>query len=243
MAVTLKQLLNRALRITGEDEIADSTTAVSDKQHLLVAEMANQIKEEVEAAHNWRALRHQVTVSITIPDSGGADGTGSVTGGKETSRVVRIQEPHRGMEQALCFDVTDSSNPVPLYELDLAELLYRRKMDTGNTADPYWFALDNTAGDGLTLYVHPTPASTKSISIFLVTPQDRLDAAVTADLATSIKVPVRPIEMGLIRYILEERGEELGINSQFSEAKELKALRDAVALDAAEQGDYNLVPE
>ena len=242
MAVTLKQLLNRALRITGEAEIAVPTTEVTDTNHLLIAEMANQIKEEVEAAHNWRALRHQVTVSITIPDSEGANGTGSVTGGKETSRVVRIQDPLRGREVALCWDVTDSSNPVPLRELDLADLLWRRKMDT-STSDPIFFALDNTAGDGLTLYVHPTPSSTKSVSIYLVTPQDRLDAAVTADLATAIKVPVRPIEMGLIRYILEERGEELGINSQFSEAKELKALRDAVSLDAAEQGDYNLVPE
>jgi len=243
MAVTFKQLLNRALRITGEAEIAATTTVISDVNHLLIAEMANQIKEEVEAAHNWRALRHAVTSSITIPEPGGANGTATVTGGKETSRVVRIQDPLRGQEVALAFDVTDSSNPSRLQELDLADLLYRREMDPTSTSDPRFFALDNTSGDALTLYVYPTPASTKSVRIYLVTPQDRLDAAVEADLATTVKVPVRPIEMGLIRYILEERGEELGINSQFSEAKEAKALRDAVSLDAAEQGDYNLVPE
>ena len=47
MAVTFRQLLDRALRITGEDEIGDSVTEVSDTQQLLIAEMANQIKEEV----------------------------------------------------------------------------------------------------------------------------------------------------------------------------------------------------
>ena len=237
MAVTFKQLLNRALRITGEAEIAAPTTAVSDTNHLLIAEMANQIKEEVEAAHNWRALRQAVTVSLASVNSG------TITEADERSRIVRIQDPLRGREVALAWDVTDSSNPFPLREVDLADLLWRREMDPNTTQDPTFFALDNTSGDVLKLEVYPTPSDTRSIKLVLVIPQARLDAAVEADLATSIKVPVRPIEMGLIRYVLEERGEELGINSQFSEAKELKALRDAVSLDAAEQGDYNLVPE
>lgn len=237
MAVTFKQLLNRALRVTGEDEIADSTTAVTDTQQLLVAEMANQIKEEVEAAHNWRALRQTVTVSLASANNA------TITEANERSRIVRIQEPLRGKEVALCFDVTDSSNPFVLHELDLAELLYRREMDPDTTSDPYCFALDNSSGDVLDLHVYPTPSDTRSIKLMLVIPQPRLDAGDTTDLATNIKVPTRPIEMGLIRYILEERGEELGINSQFSEEKEMKALRDAVSLDAAEQGDYNLVPE
>ena len=237
MAVTFKQLLNRALRITGEAEIASGTTEISDTEHLLVAEMANQIKEEVEAAHNWRALRQTVTVALASVN------TNTISEANERSRIVRIQEPFRGREVALCWDVTDSSNPFPLKELDLAELLYRREMDPNSSQDPAYFALDNTSGDVLKLEVYPTPSDTRSIKLMLIIPQARLDAAVTADLATAIKVPVRPIEMGLIRYILEERGEELGINSQFSEAKEMKALRDAVSLDAAEQGDYNLVPE
>jgi hypothetical protein len=237
MAVTFKQLINRALRITGEDEIADTTTAVTDTQHKLVAEMANQIKEEVEAAHNWRALRQTVTVSLASVNSA------TITEADERSRVVRIMEPHRGREVALCWDVTNSSNPFPLEELDLPELLYRREMDPNSSQDPQYFALDNSSGDVLKLEVYPTPSDTRSIKLMLIIPQARLDATNSTDLATSIKVPVRPIEMGLIRYILEERGEELGINSQFSEQKELKALRDAIALDAAEQGDYNLVPE
>lgn len=237
MAVTLKQLLNRALRITGEDEISDSTTEVNDPNQLIVAEMANQIKEEVEAGHNWRALRQTVTVAMASVNSA------AITEADEKSRVVRIQEPMHGREVALVFDITDANSPSMLVEMDLPELIRRRTMNPNTTQDPTYFALDNAAGDVLNIEVYPTPNTTRTIQLTLVIPQARLDAADTTDLTTAIKVPVRPIELGLIRYILEERGEELGINSQFSEEKEGIALRDAISLDVAESGGINLVPE
>lgn len=237
MAVTFKQLLNRAFRLTGEPEIGAAVTAVTDTDQLLYAEAANEIKEEVEAAHNWRALRQTVTVSLASVNSA------TITEADEKSRIVRIMEPLRGEEVALAFDVTDSNQPTRLKELDLAELLYRREMDPNTTADPAYFALDNTSGDVLKLEVYPTPADTRSIKLVLIIPQARLDAADSTDLATAIKVPVRPITMGLIRFIMEERGEELGINSMYSEEKWQTALRDCIALDAAEQGEYNLVPQ
>lgn len=235
MAVTFKQLLNRALRITGEEEIAAAVTAVTNTNQLLIAEMANQIKEGVEAAHNWRALRQTVTTSVTTT------GSATVTEGNESSRAVRIQDPLRECEVALVFDITDSASPQPLKELDMADLLYRRTMET-TSSDPSFFAFDNSAGDVLKIEVHPKPTATRTIQSTLVIPQSRLDAADSTDLATAIKVPVRTIEMGLIRYILEERGEELGINSAWSEEKEQLALMDMISLDAAEQGGYNLVP-
>ena len=237
MAVTFKQLLNRALRLTGEDEIDSATTTLTDSQHLMVAEVANEIKEEVEAAHNWRALRQTVTVAFSASED-----NNTITEADERSRVIRIMDPLRGYETPLVFDITDSSNPVPLKELDLPDLLYRQITDTSEN-DPAFFALDNSSGDVLQVYVSPTPADARTIQLSLFIPQARLDGEVAADLATNIKVPVRPITLGLVRWILEERGEELGINSQYSEEKEFKALQDAVALDAAESGQYNLVPQ
>lgn len=237
MAVTFKQLLNRALRLTGEDEIATATTAVTDADILLVAEMANEIKDEVEAAHNWRALRQTVSVALTASDNSEA-----ITEANEKSRVVRIQDPLYGEEVALVYDITDSNSPNRLKEMDLADLLHRRTMNPTYTGDPEYFALDNASGDVLNLEVYPTPADARTIQLTLVIPQARLDAAVVADLATTIKVPVRPIVLGLVRFILEERGEELGVNSMWSEQKAALALGDAISLDAAEQGGYNLVP-
>lgn len=236
MATTFRQLLNRALRITGEDTISDATSSLTDTQHLLVAEVANEIKEEVEAAHNWRALRQTVTVSFSSGET-----SNTISEANEKSRIVRIQDSRRSREIPLSFDVTDSSRPVPLHELDLAELLYRREMDPDTQSDPFFFALDNTSGDVLKVHVFPTPSDSRTIKLMLTIPQARLDGSVSADLDTNIKVPVRPITLGLIRWILEERGEELGINSQYSEEKEFKALQDAVALDLAESGSADLV--
>lgn len=235
MAVTFKQLLNRALRLTAEDEISSSTTAVTDASQLLIAEMANELKEEVEAAHNWRALRQTVTVSLAAVNNN------TITEANERSRVVRIHEPHYDELVPLVFDVTDAQSPYRLWELDLPELLRRRTMDPNTTAKPSFFAIDNSAGDTITLHVYPTPADTRSIQLDMYIPQARLDASDETDLATNIKIPVRPITIGLIRYILEERGEELGPESRWSEEKEARALRDAIALDAAEQGDDSLV--
>lgn len=234
MAVTFKQLLNRALRIAGEDEIADATTTVTDTQQLLVAEMANQIKEEVEAAHNWRALRQTVSIAFSASVN-----SATISEANEQSRVVRVRDNAVG-EIPLVFDVTDSSNPVQLYELDLPELLRRRTMNS-TTGNVQFFALDNTSGDVLKMEVYPTPTASTTISAMLYIPQARLDAGDATDLVTNIKIPVRPIEIGLIRYILEERGEELGINSMFSEQKEAKALADAISLDIAEQGGVDLM--
>lgn len=237
MAVTFKQLLNRALRITGEDEIPSGESTATQGYHLKVAEVANEIKEEVEAAHNWRALRQTVTVAFSASET-----SNTITEANERSRIVRIQDPRYCREIALAYDITDSSSPVLLTEFDLADLLHRRTMDT-TTSDPVAFALDNTSGDGLSVHLYPTPADSRTIQLTLIIPQARLDAAVAADMATNIKIPVRPITLGLVRWILEDRGEELGINSQYSEEKEIAALRDCVSLDLAESGEANLVPE
>ena len=237
MAVTFKQLINRALRLAQEPEIGASVTSVMDSEHLMFAEHANEIKEEVEAAHNWRALRQMVTVSLASVDNA------QVTEANERSRIIRIQDPLRGCEVPLAFDVTDASNPTRLVELDLADLLYRREMDPNTTSDPWAFALDNSSGDELYVHVYPTPSDTRSIKLGMIIPQARLDATESADLSTNIKIPVRPIVLGLVRFILEDRGEELGINSAYSEEKEAKALQDAVSLDSAEMGEYNLVPQ
>lgn len=237
MATTFRQLLNRALRLTGETEIQSAETEATNANHLLIAEMANEIKNEVEAAHNWRALRQTVTISFASVNSA------TITEADERSRVVRVMDPLHGREVPLVWDVSDSSNPIQLWEVDLPELLRRREMDPDTTNDPYCFALDNSAGDVLKMEVYPTPSDTRTIKAMLIIPQARLDAGDSTDIDTNIKVPTRPILLGLIRYIMEERGEELGINSQFSEEKEYKALQDAISLDQAEQGGYNLVPE
>ena len=234
MATTYRQLLNNVLVALSEDEIDSGTSEITSKYHKLLGLFVNQIKEIVEEEHNWRALRSTIAATVAASAS-----SGTLTTANERSRLLRVYDEQRGEEVPLVFDVTDSNNPYRLYEMDASELLRRRAVDTSNGNDPQFFFIDNTGEDAVSIQVWPTPTDERTINVTMVVPQDRL---ATTDLDTNIKVPARPIEMGAIWYALEERGEELGVNGLFNQEAFDRSLGAAVARDAAEQGEYNLVP-
>lgn len=230
---TLRTVLNNTLVALSEDKIDSGASEVTSKYHLLLLLFFNQVKEIVEDQHNWRALRDTESVAIAASAN-----SGTFTNANERSRVYRVFDEIAGEERALVFDITDSNNPYRLREMDMAELLRRRRLDTSNGNDPTAFAMDMSAGTP-TLQVWPTPTDNRTIEVTLVTPQAELAAD---DLDVNIVVPSRPIEIGTIWYALEERGEELGVNGLFNQQMFDQVLGGHVARDAAEQGDYNLVP-
>lgn len=234
MARTYMDVLNEVLVRIGEDEIVGSTTTLSDKYHLLLGSFLNDIKEQIEDAHNWRALRQFVSVTL---DANAVSAT--VTGANERSRVLRIFQADRGVIP-MVYDITDSSEPEPLIEIDLAELIHRDTIDPDQRQDPAYFAVDNSAGDVLTIYCWPRPTAARTIKVGLFIPQDRLTPS---DLDTTLKIPTRPLVTGTVWYALEERGEEMGVRGEFAQQRFLDALNSAVARDAAEAGDsFELVP-
>lgn len=229
MATTYLQLLNRVLRKLGETELPGSTTDITGDYEKLVGDIINDVKEEVEDAHNWRALRQTVTAVVLADTSNIA-----ITEANERSRLVRIYQQDKVAVVPLVFDVTDASNPDPLVEIDLAELIYRDTIDPDQRQDPAFFALDNSSGDGLAVYVHPRPSSDRTIQLTLSIPQTRL---ADTELTTTIKVPVRPIYVGSVYHAMEERGEELGTDGQFNKERYEEALATAVSRDDAESGN------
>lgn len=232
---TFRTILNNVLIGLGEDEIPTSHGLLDDKYHKLLGLFVNHIKEIVEDEHQWRVLR--TTENITI-DAGSSSAV--VPSANERSRVYRVQDPEYGELRALVFDVTESNNPYRLREMDLSELLRRRAMDTATNSQPSFFAMDNTDANEISVQVWPTPNTERTVQVTMITPQppmanDKLD--------TIVLVPSRPIEVGTLWYALEERGEELGVNGLFNKEIFDQVLGAAVARDAAEQGDYNLVPQ
>jgi hypothetical protein len=230
-ATTYLQAINRVLEKIGEDQVPAAATSITEKYELLIGSMVQDIKEQIEDAHNWRALRQTLSVSIAANARSGA-----ITGADERSRLVRIYQQNQPGPVPLVFDVTDSSNPDPLIEIDLAELIYRDTVDPDNRQDPIYFALDNTAGDVLEMLVWPRPSSIKTIQVSLIIPQARLEPS---ELDTEFKIPIRPLIVGAVWYALEERGEELGTNGQFNEQRFTDALNAAIARDDAEQGNVS----
>jgi hypothetical protein len=229
MATTYLQALNRVLELIGEDAVPSAATSLTQDYHILVGAFMNDIKEQVEDAHNWRSLR-QTTVTTVAANAASA----TITGANERSRLVRIYQATAHAVVPLVFDTTDAGDPDPLREMDLSEVIYRDTVDPDVRQDPCFFALDNSAGDALSLMVHPRPSGDRTIQTTLITPQGRLSKD---SLDTVISVPIRPIITGTVWYCLEERGEELGPNALFSERRFADALNAAISRDSSEQGD------
>ncbi len=252
---TLQQVLNRALTSLRESPIPAGATSITDPYQLTLLEFFNQVREEVEDAANWRAL--QQTYTVTIP--AGAS-SAAITGTNERSRLVRqavmgggrpqgsFWTPLIGADQLmpLVFDTTQPTGPgqFQLQEMPLGALQYMlATTNNQTTAYPSAFALstsnsaDSDAGNAEQwLYVFPPPNNQRTIQLTMVTPENTYEPT---DVGRNIYVPTLPIVHGLQWMAREERGEELGANSMYSEQRYRSLLDSAVARENAEAGDTN----
>jgi len=236
MAVTYRDMINRVLRVLSEDEIAGSTTELTEQYVKLIGTFVNHIKEEVEDATNWRVLRQFVTVTLPAGETSVA-----LTGTNNRSRLYREYDELSGIQRPVIVDTTTEDQELNLREIDTARLLYKELISpVSNVPNAYEFAIDDSsADDELLLRVYPAANNDREITLVMIIPQDRLS---DTDLDTAIKVPALPIEMGTIWYALEERGEELGVNGVFTEQRFRTALDSAIGKDEAAQGGFQLVP-
>lgn len=236
MATTYRQVLNRVLRTLGEDEVDAVATELTDDYQKLVGSFVNQIKEEIEDAHNWRSLRTVLPVTVTNANSANISNT------NERTRLVRVQRSNTGASVALVFDITNADRPALVREEDLSVLHYWQGIDpdtaAANTPAAFAIAISASDPDVLELNIYPKVSGARNFTIEVIQPQSYLE---DDDLDTAIKIPARPLIMGSIFYALQERGEELGASSLYTEERALKALDEAIARDAEEQGGYELV--
>lgn len=231
---TYREVINEVLGVLSEDEIDDSATELTSDYHKLIGRFVNQIKEEIEDAHNWSVLWTDIQVSIL-----GQTDSADLTGANQRSRLVRIQQSNAFNEAALVFDITIPSQARQLTELDYSEILHRKRVHGDTSVEaPVYFAT-RMGSDGVPeIVVYPKPLNTRVLMVTMVVPQERI---APTELDTVILIPSRPLEMGSIWYALHERGEELGVNGLYTEERYRNALDAAVARDWAEQGGLDLV--
>ena len=236
---TYRQAINRVLIALGdsENEVSGSATELTDSQHILVAQVINDILEQVEDATQWRALRTRDTVTISADAN-----SGSLANSNERSRVWSAQIEQRGRIVPLVFDVTDTSDQKPLQYLELADLLRRDQSDSNasNGASPSHFSTSQTAS-GTDLYVWPRPTATVNVEADMIIPQSRLPHTSAAELDTAIKVPSLQVILGATWWLLEDRGEELGANTSWAQERYFDELAQQVARENAAQGLDQLV--
>lgn len=246
MAMTFRQMMNSVLGSIGSAQIPATSTVITDTYQLQVATFLNQIREEVEDAWNWRAL--WVTYNINYLQNNVTQAiVDSVTAAvpNTRSRTVRMRDKRVGKEVALCFDVTTFGIPFPLEEMSKASILYfNTVLNQTPVAYSTGFAIDNTGGDQMNLMVYPGANANRVIQLTLCTPVPRIDPTIagsTGGLDTAITVPTQPIEYGTIWYALQERGEELGTSTVFTEERFRVALDDAIARDQEESGGIEMI--
>lgn len=256
--LTAQALINRVLNSLRNNANNITATPVTDSYQLLVLEFFNEVKQEVEDAINWRALWQ--TFTVTIP---AGSYYAAIPGTNERSRIVRAPIRGGGMSQAgyapaimasdkivaLVFDSTSptTSGIFPLYEMPLPQLLFNiQNTNQAQVQQPQFFSIgmgnaDNGAANTnqVVLYVYPPVNVNRTIQVTLAVPQSDFSAAALQDSNNNaiITVPTYPIIMGLQWMVREERGEELGPTSAFSEDKYREVLDDAIGIENAEQGN------
>jgi hypothetical protein len=233
---TYLQAINRVLTDIREgDNLVDaSATTITDAYHLFVASVVNTMLEEVESAHEWMALRQSGTETYTASAQSEPIDVITVT---DQARIISAASQHAGDYQPLVFDVTDSNSPYRLTELPLRELIRRQELATSDSDLPAFFAIEPDGSGGLNLRLYPVPDNARSITLHMVVPQARLDPTASADLSTTIKVPVSPVIQGAVWYCLAERGEELGTSLDLQRQRYLTSVTDEIAREMTQTGD------
>jgi len=223
-----------------------------------VLEFLNEVKQEVEDEIDWRCLWQ--TISVTIP--AGAF-YAVVPGTNERSRLVRAPIKGAGMSQAgyapalvasdaivaLVFDITSPSQTgnFPLIEMPLPQLIYNAAATNfAQVQQPQFFAIgmgnaDNSEANTneAVLYVYPPVNTQRTINVVMCVPQGDFAAATLQDPNGNaiVTAPTYPILMGLQWMTREERGEELGPTSAYTEERYREVLDDAVSQENTEQGN------
>ena len=240
MAARFRDVMNRVLRNLGEAQIGPAATELTSSYHLLVAGFLNLIKSEIEEAAQWRVLQREVTFTINPGEN-----VALAADTNERSRLVRIPDQERGEFVPLVFDITDPTNSQQMIEVDKARLQYLIRQESPGYSETLstYFVMDSFSdGTGVPrvrLTVFPAPTTTRTVTAYMVVPQDRLE---DDDLDVWIKIPDSVLELGTTWWAYAERGEELGPTNMFTEERFRQALNAATSREEAEQGGLDMVP-
>lgn len=229
--------MNKVLVGLRQDQLASNATETTDKYELLILQLVNEAKEEVEEAWDWMALRKTVTVTMAggtseytllaasdsdidtnhrsklLYDKGRSYGYGS---GEGTARGFG--------DQPQVFDVTDASER-RLTELSWERIERLHLTDNDEQRDPIYFAIYND-GTSLKMKVWPTPADARTVVLRVYNPEDEVASDA---LNTTVTVPMRPVYTLALWKANAERGEEIAAPGQFNQSAYVDALSAAIA--------------
>lgn len=227
--MTLLEIVNRIMIRLREAEVSSSTAS---DYATLAATFVSDVHQDVVTQYDWTCLRHTLDVDMVVGQKDYdlarfvADGGAVVAGGRTTNQGSMF------LGQAWCFDdSTDDggSEMILVSEQDLEEL-YQGDRDATQEDVVYFSLRQSPAQEGLQLSVWPLPETTNRLRIRFWTPEAVLETDGTDD-ATTILIPWRPVYLGALARLINERGEELGEPGNLADSAAYNALSQAIEAD------------
>ena len=206
-------LVNNVLRRLREPTVS---SLYENAQSSVIADIVNDAKRQVEDAHDWSALRQDLTFA-TID-------------GQLSYRLNGSQN------RATIIDVRDTTNNAMLSMVSSAYIRRQELISNPGTTRPTYYALDgvHSSGDS-NIKLWPVPNGAYLIKAFCVLRTDNLTAE-----GSTTAVPNQPIILLAYAMAAQERGDVDGADIQtlFGFAK--KSLGEAIMYDAAKNPDEQI---
>lgn len=222
---TYQQALNKVMVMLRELTVTD----LSDEYTLLVGEWMNTIKEEIEDSWDWQAGRQSVSFSSVV-------GQREYELGIDPRSRLLMEKPEN--ERAMMFDVTEAASDQGFRLIRVPDDRRRRQslQFAGQTVDkPYHFSLYKSATT-LNLAFVESPEGVRDYTGVFYVPAPEL-----ATPTTEFHIPMRALVLGTLWMAAQERGEELGMDSNTLFRMYQNRLAKDIAMDMDET-DALMVP-
>lgn len=246
---TALDLLNNVLRGLRRDVLNAVTT--TDSYQLLLIQMLNTAKRQIETRWDWQALRTTVTVTLaagTETYTLSAAGSANVDVTDRARLLYEKQVQYGGSwdtyetstysagVQPQVFDTTGTAE-YRLVEIPWERFERLRLTDDNTQNQPAYFALRRTSGY-MQLGVWPQPSGTRTLSMRFVIPQ----AVIPSTFMTgyTLSIPDAPVWTQVVARAAAERGEDVGRDVSALQDEADQELYDAISL---EQSDADLTGE
>jgi hypothetical protein len=223
--MTYKEIINSVLRRLREGTIKDDwsgdlyTNPDVLAYHKLIGELANDSKKNVEAYHDWQALRQSFNIETTPKvmqytlgdDYQGAGVSFNILDVINQTTGNTLRQVSNGWMNKKAFPVSKISRGEPTtYALNgISRAVKSREPD---------FSID----------LYPVPEEVQLISVNIVGSQTDLKKA-----DQTIRVPYHPVILGTWARAVSERGEDGGTMANIIAAEFMDALNIAIQLDAS----------
>ncbi len=202
-------MVNSVLRRLREDTVS---SLYENEFSSVVAEFINDAKREVEDAHDWSALRTDLTLA--------------------TANGINTYRLQGSQNRATIIDVRDTTSQCMLRQVSNAYIRRQDLTPGANTRPSYWAleGVDSVSGDSQMRF-WPTPDALYTIKVHCVLRTAEGD---------TVGIPSKPIVLLATAMAAQERGavDSADLQSLFLYAK--NALADAIMYDAAKNPEEQI---